>query len=51
MDEHILTTLKILIIGESGVGKSRLVQVQFHFICVWALEVIFGRTFSYLNML
>jgi ABC-type siderophore export system fused ATPase/permease subunit len=29
MDEHILTTLKILIIGESGVGKSRLVQVQF----------------------
>jgi nucleoside-triphosphatase THEP1 len=32
MDEHILTTLKILIIGESGVGKSRL--VQFHFICV-----------------
>jgi len=34
MDEHILTTLKILIIGESGVGKSRLVKVQFHlFMC------------------
>jgi len=47
MDEHILTTLKILIIGESGVGKSRLVQVQFHLIYVWALEVPFGRTFGY----
>ena len=34
MDEHILATLKILIIGESGVGKSRLVQGQFHFIYV-----------------
>jgi len=47
MDEHILTTLKILIIGESGVGKSRLVQVQFHFIYVKALEVTFGPTFGY----
>jgi GTPase SAR1 family protein len=47
MDEHILTTLKIVIIGETGVGKSRLVLVQFHFIYVWALEVIFGRTSGY----
>ena len=34
MDEHILTKLKIVIIGESFVGKTRLVQVQFHFVCV-----------------
>jgi hypothetical protein len=34
MDEHILTTLKIVIIGESGVGKTRLVQVQFRFMYV-----------------
>jgi hypothetical protein len=40
MDEHILTTLKILIIGECGVGKSRLVQVHFRFIYVWSLEVV-----------
>jgi len=34
MDEHILTTLKILIIGESGVGKSRLVKFNFIlFVC------------------
>jgi len=39
MDEHILTTLKILIIGESGVGKSRLVQVHFRFFYVWPLYV------------
>lgn len=32
MEEHILTTLKILIIGESGVGKSRLVKSKFNFI-------------------
>jgi GTPase SAR1 family protein len=28
MDEDLLTTLKILIIGESGVGKSRLVGLH-----------------------
>ena len=41
--------MKIPIIGESGVGKTRLVQVQFHFIyvCVGALEVMFGRTSGY----
>lgn len=27
MDEDVLTTLKLLIIGESGVGKSRSVSV------------------------
>lgn len=27
MDEDVLTTLKLLIIGESGVGKSRFVPV------------------------
>lgn len=27
MDEDVLTTLKLLIIGESGVGKSRFVAV------------------------
>ena len=26
MDEDVLTTLKLLIIGESGVGKSRFVH-------------------------
>uniref|UniRef100_A0A3Q4EIF7 RAB18, member RAS oncogene family n=1 Tax=Mus musculus TaxID=10090 RepID=A0A3Q4EIF7_MOUSE len=28
MDEDVLTTLKILIIGESGVGKSRARSVE-----------------------
>lgn len=32
MDEDILTTLKILIIGESGVGKSRLVTLNYRYI-------------------
>lgn len=29
MDDDVLTTLKLLIIGESGVGKSRFVAVWY----------------------
>jgi GTPase SAR1 family protein len=44
MEEDILTTLKILIIGESGVGKSRFVSLSYKYIftsfILFSLEIL-----------